>query len=216
MKNELYKEIKNNFVPLPFPDSPYFYDNLCLIFQMISKHIFRENNKKYKYFAFLAKRWIQETPYKSLLEGKIRYNIKYNIKIGKTIGTEWKKFVNKQIDDLDDEIEQKIKYEYTRALKCYSDITESIRQKVGDDKPYCKALPIFLEAGTCNRNTIFLLELGFSRTIAIKIAHLMDYRGMKNSTECISWLKLNKQKIMGTLPVPFHPEIDELFKKYKL
>lgn len=211
-QNELYNAIKSNFVPLPFPNDPNFYNKLCSIFQMLSKYFYREENRKYRYFAFLAMRWIKETPYKSLLEEKIQYNIR----LGKASGRDWKKFINRQIDDLDDEIEQKLKYEYTRALKCYSDITETIRQKTADRRPYCKALPIFLESGTYNKNTIFLLELGFSRTIAIRIARLMDYAKMDSCAQCIDWLKLKKEEIINNLPEPFHPEVKEVFRKYKL
>ena len=211
-QNELYKEIKSDFEPLPFPDDYRFYYKLCSIFQKLSKHIFREYNRSYEYFAFLASRWIQEAPYKSLIEGKISYNVRQ----GRHLGRDWKKFVNRLIDELDDEIEQKLKYEYTRALKCYLDITEAIQQKIGDSRPYCRALPIFLEAGTKNRNTLFLLEVGLSRTVAIRVAHLMDFVRLEDSEQCIKWLKLNRTKIKNSLPQLLFSEVKDLFEKYDL
>lgn len=211
-QNQLYNEIKDNFIPLPFPDDPKFYQDILKIFEKISTHINREQNKSYEYYAFLANRWIHDASYKSILEG----NISYNVKKRKHVGKKWKTFVNKQIDDLDDAIEKKIKYEYTRALKAYLDISEYLIQEKGIEISYCKELPIFLEAGTCNKNTLFLLEIGLSRNVALKVAKIMDLIKIEDSLQCIEWLSNNKIKMKNRLPELFYAEVQSVLEKYRM
>lgn len=210
-QNELYLDLKHGFMPLPFPSDFYFYKKICKIFQKISKYIFREHNVRYAYFAYLAWRWILEDPYKSLIEGKIR---KKKENAGRLFDTNYKTFVNRVIDELDDDIETMLKYNYTRALKCYLDISEEIRHETGDRRASCRELPIFLEEGTSNRNTLFLLEAGLSRNVAITIASLMRDTKINDSAQSVEWLRLNKKRIQGELSEILYMEIEELLAKY--
>jgi len=209
-QNDLYLELKLGFEPLPFPLDPLFYQRICWIFQKISKHLFRISDNRYKYYAYLASRWILEDSYKSLIEGKISHNRE----TGRDLGTSEKSFVNRMIDELDEDIETTLKYDYTRTLKCYQDITEGIRRMMGDNRPFCRELPIFLEEGTFKRNTLFLLEAGFSRNVAKAIADLMGETKLGSSTQTVEWIKLNMNKIKGELPEFYFVELEDVLNRY--
>ena len=212
-QDELYLKLREeDYQPLPFPNDNYFYIKIRRIFEDISKFILRNDitiDHRHEYFAYLAWRWILEDPYKVLLEGKIIENKKY----GKDKQTAYKTFINRMIDELDDDIEEVLKYDYTRGLKCYNDIIEFIMEKTGIRKWSCKELNIYLEEGTCNRNTLFFLEVGFSRNLAIEIARHIKY-DLDDSASCIRWVVENKKLLESELPPILFKELENVLAKY--
>lgn len=205
-QNELYLALKETeFMALPFPSDQYIRWKMKSIFCLISGYLFRRKSRRWSYYGVLGANWILEKPYKEILDGKIKYS--------KQKEDETKKeFHNRVIEDLDVDIEKVLKYDYTRGLKCYSDITRFIVEENNEPKKHgCEELPIFLEWGTHHKNTLLLLELGLSRSVAIMINWFIENE-LNSSGECLAWLEANAGKIKGVMPDIFSKEVERLLE----
>lgn len=201
-QDALYKYlVKDSNRPLPIhPYNEHCYHEMENIFKLISKYFLKVDNLSYKYFTFLAYNWIIEKPYAELLSDKIKYDSKTKIIKDR------KKFINQSIEHLNTDIENTLKYDYSRFLKCYIDILENILSNEGQKLKLCN-LPSFIENGACNKTTIILINLGLSRTTAIHLANYVP-NNIDNATSCLKWLHNNKNKIKEVLPLILFKEIE--------
>lgn len=191
----LYNLLKDNYVlPMePTSDLNFFY-NLSNIFRIISEYLLHEQSgNSFVYYAFVAKEWILHQPYKIILENKINY---FSVKKKRPKD---KKFINEMIENLEDIIENKLKYYYARGLKCYCDLLTKIYEERNMKIDFCDLLPEYLEYGASDEKILFLMSLGISRTTSIKLYEKIDIvfedmRGFK------SWLKKNYDDLTNTLP----------------
>lgn len=201
-QDALYKHlVKDSNRPLPIhPYNENCYHEMEMIFGIISKYFFKVENSSYKYFTFLAYNWIIEKPYSEILSGKIKYDSK------KKVIKDRKRFINQSIEHLNTDIEDTLKYKYSRFLKCYIDILEDILSNEGEKFQLCN-LPSFIESGACNKTTVILINLGISRTTAIYLAKYMP-QNINNATSCLEWLHSNKGIIKEVLPFILFKEIE--------
>ena len=216
-QDELYARLKYGFQALPYPKDDYFYTKILRIFEEISRYIFRNDttfDRRHEYFALLAQKWILEDSYKNLLDGKIDKKTEYYTRKKIKIPSH-DKFINSVIDELDDDIEQVLRYDYTRGLKCYNDIVEEIKLKTLDNRQSCKELPIYLEAGTNNKNTLLLLEAGFSRNLAIDVSHEMNVN-FDDIQGTIEWIKANKSNLKDKLFPLLYKELEVIVEKTEI
>lgn len=193
---DLYNHLKANSPILPIipEDTKRFFDNLSDIFKILSEYLLKEHSgRSYVYYAFVATKWILHFPYKSILENKIRYE---SSKDEVTID---KKFINDMIEDLEEVIENQLKYHYTRALRCYCDILARINKENGIVKPFCSELPDYLENGASDMRILFLIGIGISRTTAIKIYETIN-DDIKDIFKFKAWLNENFNTICSELP----------------
>jgi len=202
----LYNEImrKKTVIVLPSPEkykneSKSYYDIIYPVFNDIYKYLLKKEDNGYRYFSWLASVWLMETSYKSILENKIsRGELRAN--------ESEKAFINRMIEDLDDNIESDLKYEFSKGLKCYIDIANYCMSKIGYETTICKELPTLLEAGACSKRTLFLMEAGFSRTSAIKISEIME-EDKETISEYISWIQNNMTLLKEKIPNILYEEI---------
>jgi hypothetical protein len=207
------KETKD-IVTAPLPDDEEFTKKLREIFQSIAIYLFKQQNGSYRYFSGLARRWIKETTYKQLIMQKIAYNLRKENYKGNT-PAQYKAFVNKMIEDLDSELETNIKYEYSRGLKCYMDITAQILRERGETREVCQELATYLEAGACNKNVLLLLELLLSRSTAIQVNEFLP-DGLETIEQCLENIRNQKNAIQESLSPVLYREVEELLERYKL
>jgi hypothetical protein len=208
-------------MPLPpYPVDQLFYEKLEAIFELVSVSILRQRkgSGSYRHFSHLANLWINQASYKEILEGQLRYREKHPSDDDRATLLEedgHRKFVNNVIENLDDDLEDKIKFDYTRALKCYADIVEQIFKEKNEERPFCKELPLFLEAGAKDKNILLLLDVGLSRNTAIEIASRVSLFGTtlprwKTLSEAIVWLKSHEADLQKTLHPMLYDEVSKI------
>ena len=205
-QHELYEFLKmpENLVLPPVPDHENFYDDLLKIFETISRIILREDHNRYVYVTNLATSWIKAHPYKRLLSKKIELN---------SHSESDKAFINRMIDELDDDIENLIKFEYTRALQCYCDVIEQILHENHSTKTFCVNLPEYLEAGAWDPRIFLLMDVGFTRTSALYIYTKLNLE-ISDVTGCLAWVRKNKSSVLKWLPTSLHMELNLILDTY--
>lgn len=221
-QHELYQLLTSRgFIPLPpYPIDVLFYEKLEAIFKLVSVSLLRqrEDSKSYRHFSHLANLWINQASYKEILEGQLRYRQKNPSEIDlATLREEdgHRKLVNNVIENLDDDLEDSIKFDYTRALKCYADVVEQILKEKKMEGPFCKELPLYLEAGAKDKNILLLLDIGLSRNTAIEITSRVLLFGRtlpqwKTISEVIVWLKEHEEDLRKILHPMLYNEITKM------
>ncbi len=193
----------------PTPSYPYqagFYQSLCKIYQTLNQFFLGKSDadRSYVYYGTLTTNWINEKSYSDLI------NFKLNGVRKKTKLTE--EVINSSIDDLFEELNENIMFNYQRYLKCYIDILSyQYRKKELDDNKICKNLPFFIEYGTYKQNVIFLQSIGISRSTALIINPLIDPRiTFKDENECLNWIKQNIEMLRNKVPKILFREIEKI------
>lgn len=208
----LYKLLKQQNaerVPPPFPTDPAFYSHLQVIFRLVAKHLLKDSTESHKHFLYLAAVWIREGAYKQILDGQIQYEKDHE----HFDFTKPKQEINRIIEDLDEDLEDKIRFDYTRGLKCYSDIFEEIMSEENQLLPpeYCQLLPTFLEAGASDKRILFLIGAGLSRNVAIEISRTMGSLPDWNTLEeTIAWLRTNGSALKEKMHPLLYEEIERI------
>ncbi len=213
LQNELYVALKEiPITTLPFPadkNYEYFYPDMIRIFSYIAYYLLRDETHSWKYHGVLASEWIMEVPYRKILDGKINFCWRNDNETNKA-------FHNRMIEELDNDIEKTLRYDYARALKCYADIIRLIlEQKKESWKHSCEELPIYLEYGCHNKNALFLLERGLSRNAAISISQLIKQE-FSTSEQCVAWISGNfEDLIKKKVHTIFSKEVERLLERKK-
>ena len=142
-----------------FPTSEGAFDRLVEIFRAIETLMIRANNQSFRYFAFLANRWMSGATLKELVENKLTY---------KKVVDDVDK-INDAIRELFDELETALRYRYVKYTKIYVDVLKAIflERELPDAAAKILPLHLFLEYGASNQTIINLISLGLSRTSAL-------------------------------------------------
>ena len=102
-----------------------------------------------------------------------------------------------------------MKFEFTRGLRCYCDITEYILDKKGRFDEFSKNLPNYLETGAYDSRVFLLLDLGLSRNSSVSLSHELG-ENVTSTSGALSWLKRNQEKTKKILhPLQFK-ELEQL------
>jgi len=207
LQHELYEYLKAGNLVIPqYPsESDDFYKSLLKIFEIISKLLLREKKESYRYYVYVANEWINQKTYKAILENKIAFTARTkNVAVDRP-------FVNKMIDDLDDILEQGLKFEYSRCLQCYCDLVEKILEERNDDTLFCKDLADYLEAGASDPRIFLLLGMGLSRNSAISLYRYLD-QNITDISACIEWIKKNNDLVKSKLHDIQYRELESLIE----
>jgi hypothetical protein len=210
---ELYQSLSDaeHLILPPFPEhSKSFYHTLEAILELIAKYLLRERGKSYLFYSNLGYKWITESPYREIVEDQIKF------RLGKKSlsPSERKREVNEVIEDLDDAIETRLRYDYTRGLKCYCDIVELILSTRHEEPMCCLHLPSYLEAGVSSEPVLFLIGAGLSRNAALEVSQALRVAGglpeWTTVAETLGWLKKNKHILEHRIDPVLYKEIDRL------
>ena len=114
---------------------------------------------------------------------------------------------------MDEELEDIIRFDYTRGLKCYSDAIEQIMSEENWPRPpqYCSDLSTFLEAGASDGRILYLIGVGLSRTVAIEILNAVDGVPVWHTLkETIAWLRDNISLLKEKMPPLLFVEVERV------
>jgi superfamily II DNA/RNA helicase len=210
---ELYELLKDKNARIypPFPSEANFYFDLRWIFHMIAKYLLRTKDRKYLFYSNLACEWIRGLPYRKVLENRIQWKHK---ELEDLDESERKKKINEIIEDLDDAIENKLRYDYTRGLKCYSDIISELLSAEAFERPFCSQLSRYLEAGASDERILFMIGAGLPRNVAIEIYETFRETGglpmwttVTNTTE---WLRANNEILRNRLDKTLYRDVERV------
>ena len=168
-----------SFCPLqPFDTASY--DNLVFIFEVIDRIFIKSGNQRHRYFAFLARVWIQGMPIRDLVTARLTY---------KKVPHQ-EKIVNEEIRDLFREIEEDLRYRYVKYTSIYLQVLSVVLKERGKIEWAEKLLPLhmFLEFGAWERVLINLMCLGLSRTSAILLKRTVSLSSDMTLRECERYL----------------------------
>ena len=165
--------------------------NLKGIFKIINVFFRGREDRTHEYYGPLACNWINSKSLSELIKFKI-YNLKKN-------GEPTQKILNHEIEKLFGDINNMVRFEYQKYLKCYIDILLHYYQECNyDPKRICESLPIYLEYGTFKKNIILLQSVGFSRATSIQIDSYARAE-FTDENDCLEWLRLNKDHLRQNL-----------------
>lgn len=135
------------------------YDNLEQVFKVIDDIFTKSGNRRYRYFAFLALKWMNGDSIRQLVRSRLEYR---KIPNEETV-------VNDEIRDLFREIEEDLRYRYVKYAGIYLQVLSSVLKEKGETARAEKLPPLhtFLEFGASDQVLINLMCLGLSRTSAI-------------------------------------------------
>lgn len=200
LQNKMFlklKEMKVSDIPLPLNVyNKDFYDNLRGIYKLISQIFMGVDNESYSYFTLLSNKWIKESTYKELLLSKLKF------KHGEEYGRDE---VNKAIEELNADLEDKLRFEYSRYLKCYTDILEYLIYK---SNLTIKISPLhnYLDSGASDKRTLSLIKVGLSRSTSIFLKNIMP-KDLEDPNKCIEWMRKNLGFIKNNCPYIYSQEV---------
>jgi len=198
-----------------YPGNPTFYKNLKAIFQLVAKYLLKDASGSHKHYSYVADLWIRETRYKQILQGQIEYEKTHNhFKFEKP-----KAEINRIIEELDKDLEDMVRFDYTRGLKCYSNILEEIASEENRPMPpaYCPFLSTFLEAGASDKRVLFLIGSGLSRTVAIEISRAMETLPKWDSlAETMIWLRANRPILKEKIHPLLFEEVERIIGRQQV
>ncbi len=197
---ELFRE-NHPVVPL-HPSNTDFFDNLSWIYEFINKFFLERNDNTHKYLAPLTYKWLNDKSIPELITFKLYRPQQDNILT--------QEMINKHIEQLFSDINDKIGYEYQKYLKCYIDILRHYYDESGyDSSIICENLPMYIEFGTYKTNVLILQSIGLSRSTAIAINPLV--RGtFSDEMDCLKWIKMNMVLIRNNISGVLFKEVEKI------
>ena len=202
--SHMYEQSKLIY-PLPV-EHKNFDNHLYKIFILLRRFIIRrEKRKDISYYSFIAANWIKQQSYGDIIKNGLEYHSKNDKKI------QDKDKINSHIEKINSILEEKLKYEFARAIKCYCDLIKYIvkEKNLNSIHPINYNIPDYLESGAYKKNMLYLLDLGISRNNAIHISKLIDHE-MQNVDKIIQWLSEHRSDIKSIL----HPYMFDEFEHF--
>ena len=203
-QQRLLESFKLNKPPLPlYPNQKDFYKNLEEIYRIVDEHFESTQSKQYKYYAFLTSRWINGNTIRELINSIILPKLEGKVK-------PTPEMINKAIDQLFRDIDDRIRYKYQKDLKCYIDL---LRLFYKDDEKLSEindTLPMYLEFGTHKKNILIMQAMGISRSTALMLDKFTENLNFEGQTDCINWLKSNNEELSRRVPKFVWSEVEEI------
>ncbi|SFV57972.1 hypothetical protein MNB_SM-7-1441 [hydrothermal vent metagenome] len=166
------KDNLKNFIPQPIYAKG---KNLENIIQIINEKVLNINNKSYKFLAYMMRKWIHNTLLKDII---IEYHKYYK-----------NKKISNSIKEVLEIIEKQIRFKYVLYTSAYIDILKLVIEERNIQIENVINLPLYLEAGTGDKQVLNLISLGLSRNTSIKLSELGVLYGCENIKECYESLK---------------------------
>lgn len=194
---ELFRE-NHPVVPL-HPTDTNSFNNLKLVYKFINTFFLEKKDNTHEYLTPLTFNWLNDKSMSELIKFKLH-----------TANNLTEKMINKDIDDLFSDINDKIGYEYQKYLKCYIDILFYYYDESGyDSSTICENLPMYIEFGTYKTNVLILQSIGLSRSTAIAINPLV--RGtFSDEMDCLKWIKMNMVLIRNNISSVLFKEVEKI------
>jgi hypothetical protein len=215
-QDRLYHRLKK-LSRRPLPRAPQrdwsaTWNDLLPLFERISVDLLGEKSFSYKYYTVLAAKWASEIPYRRILDDQIAYGLRRELRDGETE----RRAINKIIEDVDEALEKVIRFNYTRGLKCYCDIIGGILSEEGSPLEYCANLPLYVESGTSDSHTLYLMAAGLSRNTAIEIRNIfgegVSIPRWASVGDALAWLRVKAPSLAERLHAIQYREVSRLIQ----
>lgn len=145
------------------------YNRLEEIVHLLQFYIQQDHSKTYRYLTFMANSWMREEPLRNMIASKIRRD------------QEQGKYqrVSDAIREVLETLERKVRHYCARNFRIFAAAFEALCKIRGKENLIERVSPLsmYLDAGACTDETLFLLGRGLSRTSAIKLANLVRGQG---------------------------------------
>lgn len=184
--NELRSYFESNseqieiFLP-PFPKKAGAYEVILNIFRVIDKIFLKKENEQYRYYCFLAFRWINGSSLKDLIHARLE-------RLEESITPE---LVAKEVEGLLGDIENVIRYRYVKYLRVYADVLHDFLRQT--DRVHLSSqispLHLYLENGAWQKTTMNLMSLGISRATAIILQRGLKLGSDRSREECLEIIR---------------------------
>jgi superfamily II DNA/RNA helicase len=199
---EYFREY-NDSIGIPLhPTNRHFSENLKKMVKQVDYIFLDTDNNAWKYFSLLISKWIHNESMYDLIKGKIAFS--------KDKGKMTPQIVNREIENLFKDVNDKVRFRYQNFLKCYIDILIYHYQKTGQDPTIIHdQLPSYIEFGSYQSNTIILQSVGLSRTTAIAISKLISY-SLVDEVECMKWIRTNTDFLDNNLSPILFSEVEKI------
>ncbi|MFA5138344.1 MAG: DEAD/DEAH box helicase [Elusimicrobiota bacterium] len=158
------------------------YRQIEWIFQAVERCLEAVTHSSYKYHAWVASRWIHDTPLKRMIEEKIVYQKQKD---------EFES-VGKSIRELTETIETDLRYRYVKHLRAYNDVLAVALKDAGFPELVEKLHPLhlYLECGASDPVALNLISLGLSRTTALLLKRkVVGFSENPTPEECMNVLR---------------------------
>lgn len=195
LQDRLYKYLKKIDSPTvpKHPSSGDFYSDLIKIIPILNESFNKTDYERYNnYHALIANWWASEKTLREIIDERIDY-----LKDNKNNEPN-EDNINKEIENIFEIINKKIKYELCRDINCYIDILNYILKE--DDASGSKQhIGYYIEMGAYNANTLLLLGNGIPRTLAILISNRLP-KDLKDYEQCKEIISRKKEEFAREIP----------------
>lgn len=190
--------------PHPLRSSSLVNEAYLQLFRIFN-HILANNdttNNSHLYYYWFALDWMKGISYKKMLEKQISYKSKKRKRGQPNANTEAR--------NLFDSIETKLRFDYVKFSKCYTDILAYTLNTLGKET-IIESIPplhLYLELGASSKTMINLIGLGLSRTAAGVLSEYITNAAMSRD-EVLGWLRRDNVRILN-LPYSIKSEIKQI------
>ena len=140
---EYFREY-NDAIGIPLhPTNQNFYTNLTKMIRQVDYIFSDKNDVTWKYFTLLISKWVHNGSMNDLIKGKIAYS--------KDKGRMTPQIVNREIENLFKDVNDKARFRYQNFIKCYIDILIYHYKRPEDPTIINDQLPSYIEFAVINR-----------------------------------------------------------------
>ena len=197
MQNKLFKRLKEISNP-PIPKHPAtgsMYADLEAIFPLLNECFDKESFEKYNtYHALFANWWVNETTLGQIINNSLEF-IKRRDNLDKLDESR----INKEIENIFDTANIKMKFELCRDISCYIDILQYVLGTEIGDADAIKDISFYIEMGAYKPTTLTLINKGFTRTAAILISRKMP-QDIRDFEICKKFINECREAISDEIP----------------
>lgn len=205
LQQKLLEKFEKNLITIlpPNPTKAGFNAGLNELYKFINKFFRDRDDESYTYFSWLTQQWVYNQSLHDIIYDRIKYKERNAIQTTDQI--------NNEIETTFKSINSVLRFEYQKFLKCYTDILKHHYEK-SEYEParFCENLSTYIEFGSFNKNVILLQSVGLSRSTAIKISSFASGLEFTTESDCIHWLKSNKERIKRSVSSIYFDEIEEI------
>lgn len=197
LQNKLYKKLKEIQSPpiLRHPAKGNIYADLEKILPLLNECFNKESHDKYtKYHALFANWWVNEKTLRQIIDISLDYIRKKDNSVDLN-----EELINKEIENIFDTANIKMKFELCRDIGCYIDILQYVLGNDLLDIDEVTNMSFYIEMGAFKPTTLALMNEGFTRTAAILISRKMP-QNFKDYEQCRKFILDNIKELNKYIP----------------
>jgi superfamily II DNA/RNA helicase len=187
-QQELFANLKEQakflgpeFLVPPHPKDSNSYNRISSIFRSLRLTLKNDDSERYKYHTAIAMQWMTGDTYRSIIDESISHSDNDE----DTVVRNTLKMINNTI-----------RYEYFKLVKCYNSMVEHLIRGREDIEPDLPNIPLFLQVGACDKTMINLIRMGVSRMTASMLTDYVPSEDMDRD-RVVRWLEETRISDLG-------------------